>query len=268
MKPDRVVVGSDNKPAAQTIAALYESLAAPTLITDFATAEMIKYATNSFLATEISFINSLAQICEHNSADINQVAAGMKLDKRIGSRAFLSPGLGYGGACFPKDVKALISIAGDYGFDFKILKEVEEINKSQRRLFVSKMEEVMGDLTGRKIAVLGLAFKPETDDIREAPAITIIENLIKRGATVIAYDPIASSNAKKIIPNLNIAASALEACRDCEAILFITEWPEFKEFDWSLIKQDRNNLFVFDGRNIFYPEEMKALGIKYYSIGR
>ena len=269
MNPDRIIIGFDkNRRAAEKVEELYKPLKAATLLTDLETAEMIKYASNSFLATEISFINTISQVCERVGADVKKVAEGMKLDKRIGPKAFLAAGLGYGGSCFPKDVKALIRIAKDNKVNFKILKEVEAVNKEQRQRFVLKMQKALGILRGKRIAVLGIAFKPETDDIREAPAITIIEALLSLGANVVAYDPVAQANVKRAMPDLRFAPSVAAACKGSDAVAIMTEWKEFKEADWKKIARTMRSALMFDGRNMFEAEKMQNAGMRYFSIGR
>jgi UDPglucose 6-dehydrogenase len=268
LHPDRVIIGDHSGKGAQKLARLYEVLGSNILITNLETAEMIKYASNSFLATQISFINSLAVICENVGADVNEVARGMKMDKRIGKDAFLNAGLGYGGSCFPKDVEALIQISNDNNNRFGILEEVENVNKAQRKNFVRKVEQEIGDLKSKKIAVWGLAFKPKTDDIRMAPSISIVEDLIKSGAKVCAFDPVAEENVKKIIPKLTFSSDSLSVCKDVDALLLITEWDEFKQINLKKLKNTMKAPYIFDGRNIYDPKVMKAEGFKYYSIGR
>lgn len=267
--PDRVVLGDNNgKAAAQKVAKLYEVLGAPILITNLETAEMIKYASNSFLATQISYINSIGRICEKLGADVTEVANGMRLDKRIGKKAFLNAGLGYGGSCFPKDVEALIRIARDSGEEFTILDEVENVNLSQRQRYIQDIKERLGDLKGKKIAVWGIAFKPKTDDIRMAPSITILEGLLAMGAKVTAYDTVAQENIARLMPDLKFAGSPLAACKDADALLIITEWDEFKQLDLKKVKEMMLQPVIFDGRNVYQVEEMKKLEFEYYSIGR
>lgn len=269
MHPDRIVIGfHENQKAAEKVAALYKPLKAPVLMTDLETAEMIKYASNSFLAVEISFINTIAQVCEHVGADVKKVAKGMKLDKRIGPKAFLAAGLGYGGSCFPKDVKALIRIAKDHKVDFRILKDTEAVNKEQRQRFVLKIQKTLGSLRGKRIAVLGVAFKPETDDIREAPAITVIEALTGLGAEVVVYDPVAQANVKKRMPGLHFAFNIATACKGAHAVAIMTEWREFKGANWQKIAKTMDQPLMFDGRNMFEKEEMQRAGMRYFSIGR
>lgn len=269
LHPDRVVIGDSNgQKAAKKLAQIYEVLGAPILITNLETAEMIKYASNSFLATQISFINSVANICEKVGADVAQVANGMKLDQRIGKHAFLNAGLGYGGSCFPKDVEALIQIAADNDVKFSILEEVEAVNAEQRQRFVQKIQQKLGTIKGKKIAVWGIAFKPKTDDIRMAPSVPIIESLISLGAKVTAFDPVAEENLLRLMPEVKFAAKAEDACKGADALAIITEWDEFKQIDLAKIKKIMKTPFIFDGRNIYSPAEMKTLGFEYYSIGR
>jgi len=269
MHPDRIVIGdSGGDGAARKLAKLYEVLNSPILITNLETAEMIKYASNSYLATQISFANSLAIICEKVGADAMEVAYGMKLDSRIGKRAFLNAGLGYGGSCFPKDVEALIQIARDNEYDFKILEEVEAVNAEQRQRFILKIKNKLKNLKGKKLAVWGLSFKPKTDDIRMAPSLTIIEALTSLGTKVVAYDPVAIAGVRAIMPEVKYAPSALDACKGADALVIITEWDEFKQIDLEKIKKALNQPIVFDGRNIYQPAEMKVKGFEYYSIGR
>lgn len=269
LHPDRVIIGDENGgKGGQTLSKLYEVLGSNILITNLETAEMIKYASNSFLATQISFINSLAVICEKVGADVNAVARGMKLDKRIGKEAFLNAGLGYGGSCFPKDVEALIQISNDNNNRFGILEEVEYVNLGQRKNFVRKVEQEIGNLKDKKIAVWGLAFKPKTDDIRMAPSISIVEDLIEMGAKVYAFDPVAEENVKKIIPNITFSPDSLSVCKDADALLLITEWDEFKQINLKKLKELMKSPYLFDGRNVYDPKVMKEQGFKYYSIGR
>lgn len=291
MHPDRIIIGDNNGQqamnhkgtwqAAEKVAKLYQVLDCPILITNLETAEMIKYASNSYLANQISFINSVALICEKVGADVSQVSQGMKLDKRIGPRAFLSAGLGYGGSCFPKDVLALINIARDSGVEFKILKEVEAVNKSQRQKFILKIKGILegnkgktrgvkgtGGIKGKKIGVWGVAFKPRTDDLRDAPAVTIIEALSDLGVKITAYDPVAAINAKKLFPQVKFVNHSLDVCKNADALVIITEWDEFKQVDLKKVKELMKHPVIFDGRNLYDPAEMKALGFKYYSIGR
>lgn len=269
LSPDRVVLGyGNNRAAAEKVKELYALLNTETLITDLETAEMIKYAANAFLATEISYINSIARLCEKVGADVEAVSEGLKLDKRIGKRAFLSAGLGYGGSCFPKDVRALIRIARDYNVKNTLLEVVEEVNLSQRQYFVMKIREKLGELKGKKIAILGMSFKPDTDDMRESPAINIVEGLFSLGAELVAYDPIAQENAKKLMPELIFAESVRNACENADAVAIVTDWAEFKDIDWVSVINKMKNPLVFDGRNMFDPEKMREMNIDYFPIGR
>ncbi len=269
MNPDRIVLGCNgSKNAAEKVAMLYAVLGVPSLITDLETAEMIKYASNSYLATQISFINSVASICEKVGANIEDVARGMKMDKRIGKESFLNAGIGYGGSCFPKDVKSLIQIAKDNDSDFRILEEVEKVNKIQRLRFIEQIKKKLGDLKNKKIAVWGVAFKPKTDDIREAPAITILEGLIDLGAKIFAYDPVAEKNFKKIMPEINFCLDSTEVCENADALLIITDWNEFKHIDLEKVCKLMKNPLIIDGRNIYSLDKVRDTGFKYVSMGR
>lgn len=269
MQPDRIIIGdNNNKMAAKVVAKLYEVLNAPIVITNLETAEMIKYASNSYLASQISFINCVAKICEKVGANVAEVSKGMKLDSRIGPKAFLNAGLGYGGSCFPKDVQALIQIARDKKVDFKILEEVEATNKTQRQHFILKIKQELKNLKNKKITLWGAAFKPKTDDLRDAPSLTIIEALADLGAEITVYDPVAENNLKKIYPNINFASDPIEACKSADALIIVTEWDVFKQINLRDIKKVMDNPLIFDGRNIYDPEEMKDAGFKYISIGR
>ena len=267
--PDRVVIGCNgDKKAAEKIAALYKVLNCPIVITNLETAEMIKYASNSFLATQISFINSIANVCEKVGADAADVSRGMKLDKRIGERAFLNAGIGYGGSCFPKDVSAMVEIAKESGEDFKILEEVEATNKAQRQRFIKKIVETLGKVKGKRIAIWGIAFKAKTDDIREAPAITIMEALIALGAEVLAYDPVAVENASQAVPEAIYVNRPQDACKRADALVIVTDWDEFKQVDLNEIGGLMRQKLIFDGRNIYNVDDVKTAGIEYFSVGR
>ncbi|WP_333691649.1 UDP-glucose dehydrogenase family protein [Chloroflexus sp.] len=266
-KPDRIVLGAKNREAAQRVAALHETLGAPIIITDLRTAEMIKYASNAFLATRISFINEIAQICERLGADVREVARGMGADKRIGPH-FLEAGVGYGGSCFPKDVLALYHMAASAGCHPQLLQAVMDINSDARKRFVKKVETVLGDLTGRLIGVLGLSFKPNTDDMREAPSVDIINALLKKGARVKAYDPVAMPRAEELLPTVTFTATAYDVAKDADALLLVTEWNEFKQLDWQRIKRYMRQPVVIDGRNLYDPREMRSLGFIYWGVGR
>ena len=265
--PDRIVIGTDSKKAVGMMKRLYEPIKAPIIVTDIRSAEIIKHASNSFLATKISFINAIANICEQTGADIGKVAEGMGYDKRIG-KAFLNAGIGYGGFCFPKDSAAFIRIAEKYGYDFKLLKDVQEINEKQKEFFIKKIEKALWNLKGKEIGILGLAFKPNTDDMRFAPSIDIINYLQKEGAKIKAYDPEAVENAKKLLKDIKYCNDPYEAAESADALLVLTEWNEFKELDLDKIKDLMKSKLIIDGRNIYNPEEMKKLGFNYISMGR
>ena len=271
MKPNRIVIGRESKKAEEVIRKLYEPLNSPILVTNLESAEMIKYASNAFLATKISFINEIANICERIGADVEEIAKGMGFDPRIGDK-FLKAGLGYGGSCFPKDVRALIHIGEEMGVDFSLLKEVDKINTRRIYIFVNKVKQVLWVLREKKIAVLGLSFKPQTDDIRNAPSIEVIRELKKEGAYLRLYDPQAIANMKKIFPaqdpDLVYCPSAYEALEGANAGLIITEWPEFQNLDLRKVKTIMSNPILIDGRNIFEPAEVRKMGFEYYSIGR
>ncbi len=269
MEPDRVVIGNASPKARKILETLYRPLNAPILFTDVKTAEMIKYASNAMLATQISFINSVAQICEQVGADVTKVAAGMRLDGRIGKRAFLDAGVGYGGSCFPKDVKALIQIAHDHGVHFEILESVEDVNAMQQRTTIEKIRSLVGgELKGKRIALWGLAFKPKTDDLREAPAMAIAAVLLSEGASVIAYDPVAGEAARKELKDLELAKTPMQAAKDADVLAMLTEWDEFRELDLAELKKVMHHPRVVDGRNLYELETAKAAGLTYHSIGR
>jgi UDPglucose 6-dehydrogenase len=266
MNPDRVVLGSTNKDAAQKVAELYEPLRCPVLITDLRTAEMIKYASNAFLATRISFINEIADICEELGADVREVALGMGYDKRIG-RAFLDAGLGWGGSCFPKDVKALAHMAVLHGTQPQLLQAVMEINRNQRRRLIVKLRKALGNLDEKVIGVLGLSFKPNTDDIREAPALEVIHLLQNEGGLIRAYDPQAMGNAADLIMRVTLCKDAYEVAEGCDALVLTTEWNEFKQLDFKRIKQLMRQPIIMDGRNLWDSETLRELGFTYFGVG-
>jgi UDPglucose 6-dehydrogenase len=267
MKPDRVVIGAHNREAAERVAKLYEPLQSPVLIYNLYTAEMVKYASNAFLAARISFINEIARICERVDADAKRVAEGMGLDRRIGPH-FLDAGIGYGGSCFPKDVKALAAIAEQYEYHPELLHAVMDINRDQRTLVVDKLRECLGSLRGQVVGMLGLAFKPNTDDMREAPSIEIGQALLKRGAVVRAYDPAAVEKARAIMPEVDYRRNAQAVARGADAIVVVTEWNEFKQLDLHRLKRLMRRPVMVDGRNLYDPEEMRRLGFVYRGIGR
>lgn len=266
MNPDRIVLGSTDPEAAEKVAELYESLRAPIMITDLRTAEMIKYASNAFLATRISFINEIAIICESLGADVTEVARGMGMDKRIGP-AFLNAGLGWGGSCFPKDVKALAYMAATKGAHPQLLEAVMDINKNQRVRAVAKLEKALGNLAGKKIAVLGLSFKPNTDDIRESPALDIARMLLDKSALVLGYDPQAMDLARQKIPELICTQTPYEAADQADALLLATEWNEFKSLDFEQVKAQMRGRVILDGRNIWNPQDLRDLGFVYIGVG-
>ena len=269
LSPDRVVVGVDNEKAKELMVKVYRSIERtgnPILITDIKSSEMIKYASNAMLATRISFMNQLAPLCEKVGADIKEVAKGMGLDKRIGPR-FLQAGVGYGGSCFPKDVKALIKTLNDNSCDASILESVDNVNIAQKSYIIPKVVAMLGDLTGKKIGVWGLSFKPKTDDMREAPSIVIIKELQKHGAKITAFDPVAEHEAKKYF-NISYADSPYGAVEGADCLILVTEWDEFRELDFEKIKSLMAQPNIIDGRNIYEPKEMRALGFNYISVGR
>lgn len=269
MQADRIIVGSESEKAATKVQEMYQPLNVPILLTSIRSAEMIKYASNAFLATKISFINEVANLCETVGADVEAVARGMGKDKRIGE-AFLQPGIGYGGSCFPKDVKALLHTAGLNHVDFSLLKETIQINDDQQKRLVTKALTRFGELKGKKIAMLGLAFKPETDDMREAPSIKIAHSLNQHGAHVVAYDPVATDNAKKILGDtIEYANSIHEAILEADAVFIVTEWNEFKQLDLVATTSIMKQPIIFDGRNCLTEDQLKTCAkVEYYPIGR
>jgi UDPglucose 6-dehydrogenase len=270
MNPDRVVIGSSSNKAKNILKEIYSPLNSEMVLTDIKTAEMIKYASNAFLATEISFINSIANICEKLGADVTKVSEGMKLDKRIGTKAFLNAGVGYGGSCFPKDVKGLIQIAHESGTRFSILEAVEDTNAAQKQSILPKIQKLLGnDLHGKNIAIWGLAFKPHTDDMREAPSLTVIKQLLDRDANVKVFDPIAEEQAKKILGNtVSYEDDMIKVVKEADCLVILTEWPEFKTADMKKVKSLMKKANIVDGRNIFEVKEIMDCGFKYISIGR
>jgi UDPglucose 6-dehydrogenase len=267
MNPDRIVLGSLDPEAAAQVAQLYLSLRAPIMITDLRTAEMIKYASNAFLATRISFINEIASMCEALGADVKEVAIGMGYDKRIGPH-FLDAGIGYGGSCFPKDVQALAHMAAVHGCHPQLLRAVMDINRDQRRQVIHKLRELLGKLDEKVIGVLGLAFKPNTDDMREAPSVELIHLLQSEGARVQVYDPVAMVNAEHYLHDVILCRDAYQVAQDADALVVVTEWNEFKHLSLPKLKAAMRQPIVVDGRNIYDPEQMKALGFVYRGMGR
>jgi UDPglucose 6-dehydrogenase len=271
MKPDRVVVGAEDPRATEMMMELYAPFTrtgAPIMVMDCASAEMCKYAANALLACRISFMNEVATVCELFGADVDHVRRAIGSDRRIGS-SFLFPGVGYGGSCFPKDVQALLKFSQEKGYDFKILCATEQVNAAQKRRLVSKMEAHFGSLKGKTIAVWGLSFKPKTDDMREAPAITIIETLLGAGAKVQAYDPQAGGIAKAMFgPRITIAEKSYDALAGADALALVTEWSEFREPDFAKMRKLMRTPVIFDGRNVYSKETMRTHGFTYFSIGR
>lgn len=269
MKPDRIVIGGNSERAVAMMQKIYEPFMAPVLVTDINSAELIKHAANSFLALKISYINAVARICEASGADVEKVADGIGMDKRIG-RNFLNAGIGYGGSCFPKDIAAFIAISDDLGVPFTLLKEVEKINRSQRERFVAKIREALWVLKDKKIAVWGLTFKPDTDDVRSSVAIDVVRDLVAEGAEVTVYDPKGMDKAVEfdLIGEARLAASALEAAKDAEALVVATEWAEFESIDLNALAKSMHTALMFDGRNLFDPETAREAGFTYTSIGR
>jgi UDPglucose 6-dehydrogenase len=271
LKPDRVVIGADDERGGQIMTELYAPFTrtgAPIMVMDCASAELCKYAANAMLATRISFMNEVARVCELYGANVDQVRRAVASDNRIGP-SFLFPGVGYGGSCFPKDVKAILKFSKDKGYEFRILEAVEEVNQLQKKKLLQMMKQRLRSLKGKTIAVWGLAFKPRTDDMREAPAITIIEGLLKAGATVQAYDPEARETARRIFGDrITYCKNAYDALKDADALALVTEWNEFREPDFARMRKRMKSPVIFDGRNIYKPEAISAQGFTYHSIGR
>lgn len=270
MRPDRVVIGSRDQEAIAIMRDLYRPLyliEAPFVVTSLEAAELTKYAANAFLATKISFINEIANMCDSIGCDVHDVARGMGMDRRIGSK-FLHPGPGFGGSCFPKDTQALASVARQFGRDSLIVDAVIEVNRRQREAMLPKIEKLVGEMAGKTIAVLGLAFKPETDDMREAPAIDIITGLLKAGAKIRAYDPVAMIEAASVLPEVNYADDEYSAATGAHALVFVTEWNQFRALDMKRIRDLMKTPKIADLRNIYEPEDMRDLGFEYVGVGR
>jgi UDPglucose 6-dehydrogenase len=269
MHPDRIVIGAQNARAIDLMKKVYEPFMAPILVTDINSAELIKHAANSFLALKISYINALSAICEASGADVEKVADGIGMDRRIG-RSFLYAGIGYGGSCFPKDIAAFIKISEQLGTPFNLLKEVQRINATQRERFLKVIRETLWVLREKKIAVWGLTFKPDTDDIRSSVALDLIADMVKEGAHVSAYDPKGMEKARELkeMGGVNFVSSAMEAIEGAEALVIATEWSEFANIDLAHLKQRMTTPIIFDGRNLFDPKTMAQLGFRYHSIGR
>jgi UDPglucose 6-dehydrogenase len=270
MRPDRVVIGSNEEDAIAIMKDLYRPLyliETPIVITSLEAAELTKYAANAFLATKISFINEIANLCDKIGCDVHDVARGMGMDKRIGSK-FLHPGPGYGGSCFPKDTRALATVAKQFGAESMIVDTVIEVNERQRRAMIPKIEKLLGDFEGKKIGVLGLSFKPETDDMRESPAIDIIKDMQSKGAKVRAYDPVAMEEAEKYIPGLEFASDEYDAIEGADILIFLTEWNQFRALDMNRVKDLLATPKIADLRNIYDPETMREMGFEYTGVGR
>jgi UDPglucose 6-dehydrogenase len=267
LHPDRVVVGDDGGWAGDAVVDLYAPLQAPLVRTDVASAEMVKLASNAFLATKISFINEIANVCEETGADVVEVARGMGLDDRIGAK-FLQAGIGFGGSCFPKDVDALKQLAGNSGYHFQLLTAVIEVNDLQKRRVIGKLQRHLGGLAGKRIALLGLAFKPNTDDMREASSLVLSARLHADGAQVSAYDPVAEEQARKMVSSIDFADSPLSALQDADAAVLVTEWKELLELDWAAVAGAMRGKVVIDGRNSLDPDAVRGAGLLYEGIGR
>lgn len=267
LRPDRIVFGVESRRAEMILREVYEPFKAPLVVTDIKSAELIKHASNSFLALKISYANALADLCERSGADVSQVVRGMGMDRRIGP-SFLNAGIGYGGSCFPKDVAAFEAISRELGADFRLLKEVQRINEAARESFVKKIEKELWILKGKTIAALGLSFKPDTDDVRESVGLKVVRALLERGAKVRGYDPQALRRAAAEAPGLKPCRSALEAAKGADALLILTEWKEFASLDWERIRKAMAHPTVIDGRNLLDPVKMREAGFTYRGIGR
>jgi UDPglucose 6-dehydrogenase len=270
MRPDRVVIGSNEEDAIAIMKDLYRPLyliETPIVITSLEAAELIKYSANAFLATKITFINEIANLCDAIGCDVHDVARGMGMDKRIGNK-FLHPGPGYGGSCFPKDTRALTTVADQFGVETRIVDAVVEANTKQRQAMIPKIQKLVGDLQGKQIGILGLSFKPETDDMRESPAIEIVREMQKLGAVIKAYDPVAMEEAKKDLPDIEYAENEYDAIKDADALVIITEWNQFRALDMEKVKSLLKTPKIADLRNIYEPADMRRLGFEYVGVGR
>jgi UDPglucose 6-dehydrogenase len=267
MHPDRIVIGVESKRARDILVKIYKPLNVPLIITSIKSAELIKHASNAFLATKISFINAISHICDNVGADVQEVARGMGLDKRIGM-AFLNAGIGYGGSCFPKDLDAFINISQKLGYNFELLKAVKDINEQQKRFMLKKMKDGLWIIKDKTIGMLGLSFKPDTDDIRNAPSLDIIKALQQEGAKIRVYDPQAMKKTQKVLENVVFCKDPYEVCKGSDCLLIVTEWNEFKELDFLKVKKLLRRPIIFDGRNIYEPEGLTKLGFTYVSVGR
>jgi UDPglucose 6-dehydrogenase len=270
MMPDRVVIGADSEKAKNMMENIYKGIARtnkPIMFTDTKSAEIIKYASNAMLATRISFMNEIAKLCEKSGGDVKEVAKGMGLDSRIGPR-FLQAGVGYGGSCFPKDVKALAQTMNHHEVESKILQSVEHVNEEQKKSLLPKIKKLLPDLNGKTIAIWGLAFKPKTDDMREAPSVVVIEQLQNEGARIRAFDPVAQESAKKMLNNVEYFSDPYDAIKDADMLVIVTEWNEFRNLDKQKMKELMKHPNIIDGRNVYGPNEMKELGFNYIGVGR
>jgi UDPglucose 6-dehydrogenase len=266
LHPDRIVIGAKNREAAERLAAIYQPLESEILITDLESAELIKYGANSFLAAKISFINAMSRICELAGANIADVSKGIGMDKRIGPQ-FLSAGLGWGGSCFPKDVQGLVKVSEKLGYNFALLKEVEAINTDQTLHFVDRMRKALHGFAGKKVGLLGLAFKPNTDDIRDAKSLVIIEELLKEGASVVAYDPVAEEHVRCIFPDIIYVKNAKEVAEGCDCLVLVTEWNEFRQADLKELASGMRRALLFDGRRVYSRVQAEAAGFEYHVVG-
>lgn len=267
MHPDRIIIGAETERALDILVNLYSPLNAPLLITGVNSAELVKHASNAFLAMKISFINSIAQLCEKTGADVTEVAKGLGLDKRI-SPEFLNAGIGYGGIFFPKDIASLVNIADEYSINLDLLKNTEVINRYQRINFIEKIDNAVGKLEGKTVAIWGLSYRPHTDDMRDTPSVTIIRGLENRGAKIRAYDPLTMDNAKEVLPDITYCKDPYEAAKGADVIAILTEWQEFTYMNFRKLKEVSDCRIIVDGRNMYSPQRMSNLGFEYYSIGR
>lgn len=266
LHPDRIVIGAKKREAAVKLVELYATLQAPMIVTDLNSAELIKYGANSFLAMKISFINAMSRVCELCGANVADVAAGIGSDKRIGNQ-FLFAGLGWGGSCFPKDVQGMVKVSEDLGYEFDLLKEVIQINEDQTLHFLARLEKRLGSFAGKRIALMGLAFKANTDDIRDAKSLVIIEQVLAKGGSIVAYDPIAEANVREIYPNIEYAKNVYELGNSADALIVVTEWNEFRQLDLERLGQSMNQRLIFDGRRIYDKAKTERAGFEYHTIG-
>jgi UDPglucose 6-dehydrogenase len=266
LHPDRIVIGSKKRQAAVKLVDLYATLQAPMIVTDLNSAELIKYGANSFLAMKISFVNALSRICELCGANVADVATGMGTDKRIGNQ-FLNAGLGWGGSCFPKDVQGMVKVAEELGYEFGLLKEVIQINEDQTLAFIRRVEARLGGFDGKKIGLMGLAFKPNTDDIRDAKSLVIIEEVLKKGGDIVAYDPVAEANVRELFPQIQYAPNVFELGAGTDALILVTEWNEFRQLDLERLGSNMKQRILFDGRRIYERTKVERAGFEYHTIG-